>query len=311
MLSRDEVIWGYRYVLGRELEDERVIAQHMRSIPNWRVLRQVLLKLSEFKWLRETQKADGRWVISELLNGQRMLWLDLNDDYVSLCCLRDNYSPAITAILRKYLSPDSVFLDIGANIGWFTMVASTIIGPRGHIHAFEPRQQTVAYLRRSVALNELGARVTVHDYGLDSAMRDGYLSWKPDDRNPGHSFLTGAGALPGVESHPIKLLPLDALNLGPVDVIKIDVEGAEMRVMSGAKATIEASRPVILAELFPLQLQQVSGVSAAEFIGWFADLGYRAIIADARRQGEEISDFPQDWPVELVDILLLPDARPF
>lgn len=302
MLTRDEVIWGYRYILGREPESEAVIAQHIASVADWPALRHSMLKLSEFHWLRTAKNLRSQWVVSEILGG-RLIWLDLNDKYVSAGCLHNNYAPHGTALIRQYLRPDSVFLDIGANIGWFTLLASTLIGPAGHIHAFEPQRPVVDYLRRSIALNGLEERVTVHGFALDAAPGEGHLGRMPRERNLGHAFLTAASA-PGVETHPVSLQTLDSLALDRVDFIKIDVEGAEMRVMSGAQATLTAHRPVIFTELFPKQLRKVSNVSAAEFIAWFTARGYRAVIAESPH--DEIHDFPANSGETLIDILLLP-----
>ncbi len=311
MLTREEIIWGYRYILGQDSVPEADISQHMRTIPNWQIFRRVLLSLSQAHWLRATSTLPRRWVIGEVFGGQRLMWLNLNDDYVSPACMDGHYAPEVTAIIRKALKPGDVFLDVGANVGWFTMLASTLVGPTGHIVAFEPQRPTVDYLRRSVALNKLEDMVTVHDVALDTKAGLGKIGWRTTWRNPGHAFLIDADAPSEVETQPIKMQTLDQLALPRVDVMKIDVEGAEMRVLIGGETTITTHRPVILAELYPEQLAGVSAVTPAAFLAWLAARGYRAVIVDEARRGETITDFPSGWTKELVDILLLPDERPF
>lgn len=98
-----------------------------------------------------------------------------------------------------------------------------------------------------------------------------------------------------MEYQPLRLQPLDRLGLGQVDFMKVDVEGAEMRVFWGARATIEKSRPVILSELFPEMLKRVSDASANTFFEFFQGLGYRCFIIDRQRCGEEVREFPVGW----------------
>jgi FkbM family methyltransferase len=305
VLTSDEVIWGYRYVLGRDPESAAVIEGHMRVYRDWRHFRQALLSSAEFARGGLPKPTSEKWIASEILNNQRLIWLDLMDDYVSRGCLLDAYEQAETGLLKQYLKPDHVFLDIGANIGWFTLLASTIIGQQGHIHAFEPRRPTVDYLRRSVAANGLEAMVTVHDLALDRAAGAQRLGWAKGTRNPGHSKLTD-GSEETLETIAVQAATLDELALGGVDFIKIDVEGAEMRVFEGAIRTIDTNRPIILSEIFPEQLHRVSGVTAQDVFSWFASRGYRGLIADRERTGEEISAFPGDWKRELLNVIFLP-----
>src|SRR5690348_15511421 len=135
----------------------------MHTHEDWRKFRQALLKSAEFSRNSLARPLVPKWVAAEIFGGKRLIWLDLMDDYVSRGCLFDAYESIETELVRKHLKPGQVFLDIGANIGWFTLLASMIVGEEGHVHAFEPRRPTVGYLRRSVSANSLDALVTVHD----------------------------------------------------------------------------------------------------------------------------------------------------
>ena len=166
MLTHDEVVWGYRYLLGRDPESAQAIEGHSHHA-GWREFRAALLDSPEFMRVQGTRKLPPKWVAAEVFGGERLLWLDLADSYVSCGCLYNSYEPLETAFVAANLGEGDVFLDIGANIGWFTMLATTLIGEKGQVHAFEPRKPTVDYLRRSVTLNGLDAIVTVYDVGLD------------------------------------------------------------------------------------------------------------------------------------------------
>lgn len=104
----------------------------------------------------------------------------------------------------------------------------------------------------------------------------------------------------------IEVKTLDSLSLGHVDVIKIDVEGAELLAVEGAMRTIERDRPIILSEILPSQLQRVSRCSPRQYLEYFISRGYDAYIVDNVRCGEKITDFPMSWHKSLVNIGFLP-----
>lgn len=308
MLTSDEAIWGYRYILGRDPENTAVLDRHVRAYPDWRNFREALLNSSEFARSRIQGSAESKWVATSILGGERLIWLDLADSYVSRGCLFDSYETVETGLVRQHLSAGDIFFDIGANIGWFSLLASTIVGPNGHVHAFEPRTPTVDYLRRSVVMNGLESSVTVHELGLDSVNGEQFLGWVKDTPNPGSSMIMPGASENGLETIPIRLVTMDSLSIPRVNFVKIDVEGAEMRVLEGGTNTLSRERPIVLSEIYPEQLQRVSKASSADYFGWFLNRGYRAFIADAVRTGEEISGFPADWHKELINVIFLPNA---
>ena len=289
-------------------ESAQAIEGHSRYT-DWRGFRDALLDSPEFMRVQRTRKLPSKWVAADVFGGKRVLWLDLADAFVSRGCLHDSYEPLETAFVSANLREGDVFLDIGANIGWFTMLATTLIGEKGQVHAFEPRKPTVDYLRRSVALNGLDAIVTVYDVGLDKEERDHYLAWEKGTSNPGHSALLDGAASDAFESMPIHVTTLDQMELARVDFIKIDVEGAEMNVFLGATKTLEAHRPIILSELYPEQLERVSKATPKILFEHFHSLHYHAFIVDKVHCGDEIADFPANWPKELLNIALMPEER--
>ena len=310
MLTADEVIWGYRYVLGRDPESRSTIERQSADNADWATFRRRLISSPEFQ-SKGLPISTGRskWVAADILGGQRLLWLDLVDEFVSRGCLNDDYEQLESDVVRRHLREGHVFVDVGANIGWFTLLASPPVGAGGRVHAFEPRKPTVDYLRRSVAMNDLGAIVVVHEFGLDRMAGQAKLCWKASTRNPGHSYLgTGEGHA-AEEIQEVRLESLDRLRLGRIDMIKLDVEGAEMRVLEGGEATLTLSRPVALCEIYPAQLRAVSKAAPADVFGWFKTRGYRSFIVDRQRNGEEINDFPTDWRKELINVAFVPRDR--
>lgn len=182
MITPDAVTWGYRFILGREPESQSVIERHAQ-VKDVETFRKNLFNSVEFAQQNLTARLPSRWVAAPVMRGERLIWIDLSDSFVSRGCLFDDYEPAETTFIKAFLKADDVFLDIGANVGWFTLLASTIIGVSGSIHAFEPRATTGNYLERTVKINGLD-QVRVHRYGLSDTEGQAYLTWAKNTANP-------------------------------------------------------------------------------------------------------------------------------
>jgi FkbM family methyltransferase len=308
VLSREAVIWSYRLFLGREPESEAVIVSH-QHIESIEVMRRAFMSCDEFLLVNGIAGLRDKWVAAPVMGGKYLMWIDLGDRYVSLGCLADSYEGIGTQFVKGVLREGDVFVDIGANVGWYTLLAASIVGDAGRIHCFEPRPQTVDHLAQTIALNRLERRVTLYRYGLSDSDGEMMLVWSPTSDNPGGSHLAD-DVPPGMHGEMVALKTLDALDLRRLDFLKIDVEGAEMRIFAGGRKTIEQCRPVILSEISPEMLGRVSGASTEAYFSYFAGLGYRCYVIDGERCGEEITAFPVAWGRELLNVGLVPADRP-
>jgi FkbM family methyltransferase len=162
---------------------------------------------------------------------------------------RENYEAEL-ACLREILSPGSVFVDAGANIGIYSLAASKLVGETGQVLAFEPSAQSFPVLERNIALNRL-----TNVRAFPSALaQDTGRAWL--HRGP-NSSLNSLGKDPSWEEggEAVVTETLDKVLNQPgirrVDVIKMDVQGAEELVLRGACKTIASERPVIIFEVWP------------------------------------------------------------
>lgn len=179
--------------------------------------------------------------------------------------------------LRNFLQPEMTFADIGANIGEITLVAAKRL-TLGKVLAFEPMPAIFALLSRNVALNNF-ACVTLHNIGLYDRDAERPLYSKRDHThgttNHGVSSLFSTRA--DRQECSVPLLRFDdvaeASGLERLDIIKIDVEGAEMMVLRGAAASIRRFRPVMIVEISATNFQR-AGYSAAEFFQYLHSIGY-------------------------------------
>jgi len=162
---------------------------------------------------------------------------------------REYYEPEL-AYLEKVLSQGKVFVDVGANFGVYTLVASRLVGATGKVIAVEPTAESFVTLRENIALNHF-ANVSTFQVALTQTTGKAWLyhGWDPVGNSLGKSPLSSD------EGEEVQTESLDNLlengGISRVDVIKIDVEGAEELVLRGATKTITTNRPVIIFEYNP------------------------------------------------------------
>src|SRR6266404_2800894 len=162
---------------------------------------------------------------------------------------REYYEPEL-AYLEEVLSQGKVFIDVGANFGVYTLVASRLVGATGKVIALEPTAQSFETLRQNIALNHF-SNVRAFQVALTQSSGKAWLyhGWDP----VGNSL--GMDPLRGDEGEEVQTESLDNLlednGIGRVDDIKVDVEGAEELVLRGATKTLTSNRPVIIFEFNP------------------------------------------------------------
>ncbi len=197
--------------------------------------------------------------------------LDSADISVSEPMIRDRtYEPHITNVLRQLLRPGMTFVDIGANVGYYSLLGASFVGPGGRVIGIEPNSENCRLILRSLELNQCSnvailpvalAEETGWSYFVNHLGSNGSLSESP--AGP----LNGWGQI-------VPTLRGDSFLRGPIHVMKMDVEGAEARVVAGLASVIEECQPAIVTEVSDEMLARVSGSSLAEFLGWFTDRGY-------------------------------------
>lgn len=160
---------------------------------------------------------------------------------------REDYESEL-AYLDRALSPGKTFVDVGANLGIYALVASRIVGPAGRVIAFEPSLQSFSALQRNIALNDF-TNLQAFPAAVSDKTGRAFLYHGPD---PGQNSL---GRDPHLEpkAEEVVTQSLDQVlaqaAVGRVHVIKMDVEGAEELVLRGATRAITSDRPAIIFEI--------------------------------------------------------------
>ena len=179
-----------------------------------------------------------------------------------------SHEPFITRFLPKWIEPGDTVIDVGAHIGYHTLLMARAVGEQGKVVAFEPHPDNFQLLERNVSLNDYD-HVTLHQtaLGAESGKSQLYLC----DYDSGGHRLTGDNECADWETMGVRVDPLDSYAVAKeADLIKVDVEGREHLVISGLRKTIELGQPLkLLIEFWPTTIRRNGGdpVAMLEYLG--------------------------------------------
>ncbi|MCW2715749.1 MAG: methyltransferase FkbM family [Frankiales bacterium] len=152
--------------------------------------------------------------------------------------------------LRGLLRPGAVFFDVGSNVGFFALLAAREVGVTGAVHAFEPVPRIAEAVRRNAALNGFDG-LQVHTVAVSDT--DGTAELMLAGHPGGATLSTADTPADLTERVTVRVVTLDGLvasgAVPPPDVVKIDVEGAEMQVLDGMTRLLTTQRPALVCEL--------------------------------------------------------------
>jgi FkbM family methyltransferase len=194
--------------------------------------------------------------------------------------LQGYWEPEVTRFFLRTVKPGMRIVEVGANVGYYTLLASSLVGPTGRVLAFEANPATATLARRSLSVNGFRDRAKVIDMAVTDA--PGTVTLHCLDQRHGDSSLFDFSdtqlAFPGdrVTKLVVPATSLDAFvpQDEPIDLIRMDVEGAEPLVFDGMRRILaQNSRIKILLEFFPQRIQ-CSGRNPARFLESLAAMGF-------------------------------------
>lgn len=208
------------------------------------------------------------------------------------------WEPAITALYRAALRAGDIVVDIGANVGLHTLLASRLVGPTGRVHAVEASPWIFQRLQRNLATNGV---TNIRSYNMAATATPGPVAmYLHDDSNLGGTTIiaseaakTGTRQEAVVEGRPLpEIVPLAEITAARL--IKIDVEGAEWLVVQGMRDVLSLLRQdaEILVKVNQSTLEALGG-SLDAFLALFAEAGFSAFeVANAYQGGFYIQPPP-------------------
>jgi FkbM family methyltransferase len=301
-VSENELVDAYRLLLGREPESTvRVNAVDKWS--SWKEMRADFLASPEGRMVVAdalfdslgSDRTEGlrrsAWVKTATIFG-RSIYVCLKDKYVSRgILLHGSFSESVSLTIESRLTPDTVFLDLGANIGWFTLFVADYIARNhgaGVVYSVEANPTVLPYLYASVVEANLAPYVQIKPYAITATQ----TLLQMDSRTTGNlggygvnnfdKLMSERNIVPGVRIDDV------FCDLQRLDLIKMDIEGFEFSALEGAQATLKRLKPTIIVELNVERLFEVSRKTVPQLLELMNDLGYLPYDFQDHPVGEEV-----------------------
>jgi len=209
------------------------------------------------------------------------------------------YERDLVALFKRVLAPGMVALDVGANIGYFSVLAAGLVGETGLVHAFEPAPACFSQLKRNLAAFPW-ADASPFAVADAPGIARFHFSEKPSQTGWG-SLLSEESA--AMQETDVPVITLDRWvaeqGIRRLDFIKMDVEGAEVRALRGATEVLRRFRPIVVAELNPVCLAR-DGRASSDVLALLRDAEYEtfgfndgvlALPTESRNQIHEVESF--------------------
>ncbi len=273
--NKKDLYYCYRLLLGRK-PDAEGWNTFMADISHGGITVQRLVRYflssPEFKNNQRDQEIHKKTPVEVELDGFSMYVAPPDGAIGKYIIDNRSWEPHVTKTIRQCVKPGMVFVDIGANIGYFSMLAASMVGSSGKVIAFEPDQFNASLLYLNAQKNGF-QNIEIYPFAVAESKKIVVY-----DNLDGNGSISDPGdALQTLTSrtvvHAVKLD--DILHQeNVIDIIKIDIEGAEHLALLGATALIQLHRPIIVAEFTPGGLENISGISGERFLQHIVDLNY-------------------------------------
>ena len=194
-----------------------------------------------------------------------------NDRYIGQRVALEKYEPYETQLILRQAKTGDVVVDVGANIGYYTVLLADKVGKSGKVYAFEPDKTNFEILKKNIEENNLENVVAIQA-AVGSKNGKSFL-YKSKENFGDHKLktppiLTKLKSPPLEEREVIQVIRLDSFIKEKVDLIKIDTQGWEPEVIEGAKKIISENKPVMFLEYSPAsyKLAKLNGKKMMDFL---------------------------------------------
>ena len=216
------------------------------------------------------------------LQGHKM-YLNARDKVITPSVLNSGvWEKYETELFLRVVKRGMVVIDLGANIGWYTLIAAKLVGKKGKVYAFEPEPVSYALLRRNVQMNGYNNVIIEQKAVLN---RSGSIRLFLSSDNLGDHRIYDSRN--GRKSITVEGTTLDEYFSNwheKIDVLKIDIQGAEMAALLGMDRVIKANEELkIFVEFTPVGIRR-SGFSPKEFLHRLAEYGFKFYFIDKQKE---------------------------
>jgi FkbM family methyltransferase len=238
------------------------------------------LPLAQSLLRRAFRHAGGTYSIDDF-DGDLRIDLRLSEHMQRRIFWMGYYNREIVALLDKLVQPGMVVLDVGANIGEISLVCAKRVGSAGSVISFEPMDDIADELQKNIDRNQF-RQVTVVRAGLSDKAATQVPIYASCGQRPQGEENCGLGSLYGekAQAAPVQFIDVTTLDaylarspLAKLDVIKVDIEGAELPFLRGAEQALRTHRPQLIVEVQE-RSAAVAGYTASAILDYLSGLGY-------------------------------------
>ena len=309
--TEEDIYYCFRLLLGRNPSKVEWGGHKSQAGNDLKEVVSTYLTSPEFKSRKLGTLSDTEHVLVDVKDYK--MYVSLSDTAVGLTIYKTkSYEPHVSKAITERLKSGMVFVDIGANIGYFSLLAANLIGPDGKVFAFEPYQYNVKLLFLNSRINGFEnieiIPCAVADkkslFAYDNMASNGVISELNADLNALLSTTL------------VNSIMLDEAlqNINKMDIIKIDVEGAEYLALGGGRKLLKKHRPIIFSEFAPPSLQVVSKVSAETYLQQLlvddnyniSVLDTRGDVIDCKRDVNKVIKCFEDAVTDHIDLVAYP-----
>ncbi|GAA0714601.1 hypothetical protein GCM10009105_19310 [Dokdonella soli] len=280
----EDVRYAYRLLLGRT-PDQQGFDHYARLVGAGTLtpseIANAILGSEEFTSRRNDQERP----IEVALNGYSMFVRSIDRDIGAWILRNKMHEPHVTQVVRNLLRPGDTFVDVGANIGYFTALAAYLVGPDGKVVAVEPMDKNLQLLYATIFSNKF-AHVEIHPFAASDV--NGLLPMETGfGTSNGQVILTGArGRLPAMFAQARRLDDMLS-GLSTIRLLKIDIEGYELIALSGFAAGLARHRPLLLTEFHPKCMRENSMIEPEAYLSML--FAYGDEVQVLHENGEQIA----------------------
>jgi len=257
----------------------------------FRLIEKICVKYKNFCYNLQSKRDEREW--QALFKNKPFFKYDLDTDTVVNLykdsvlsgLIYNGFEQDETIFVRRFLENGDIFLDIGANIGLFSLIASHYVGDKGKIYTFEPATETYRRLCENVEMNAFN-NILTFQIGLSDKEEELLFNTSQTGYDAWNSF-TKLEVLKDSQSILVKTKTLDSflnqLNISDVNFVKLDVEGWEMNVLKGSKELLLSEKAPVLMVEFTEENAFAAGYYCGEIYDFVKQFGYNWYRYDSKQ----------------------------
>lgn len=270
--TKTDIYYCFRLLLGRNPSmDEWRWHLYRRGAELTTVVKSYIgsLEFAERNMLRASTSLEDLQTAS--INGAK-IFVHANDPVIGRSILLNSYEPEVVSVFHNHIKPGMTVIDVGANIGFYSILSATLVGTSGRVLAVEPNMANVRLLEASRRLNGFK---NIEVAPVAAAIKTGVLVLHAGESNGTTSQPKGVDDVLGA-TQLVPCVSVDSLlsEGHEAHFVKVDVEGSEPLAIQGMRRLIERCKPFIVSEFSPESLPSFSNCNGTEYLNLLVSMGY-------------------------------------